>query len=61
MVQFSVQRRHVHLLVEAKDRMALARGMQAFVSPPRSTSTQFSSGLMGASAVAACSPTAITR
>ena len=29
-VQFSVQRRHVHLLVEATDRMALARGMQAF-------------------------------
>ena len=29
-VQFSVQRRHVHLLVEAGDRMALARGMQAF-------------------------------
>jgi REP element-mobilizing transposase RayT len=29
-VQFSLQRRHVHLLVEAHDRTALARGMQAF-------------------------------
>ena len=29
-VQYSVQKRHVHLLVEATDRMALARGMQAF-------------------------------
>ena len=29
-VQFSVQKRHVHMLVEAADRVALARGMQAF-------------------------------
>jgi REP element-mobilizing transposase RayT len=29
-VQFSLQRPHVHLLVEARDRTALARGMQAF-------------------------------
>jgi REP element-mobilizing transposase RayT len=29
-VQFSVQRTHIHLLVEANDRLALAKGMQAF-------------------------------
>ena len=29
-VHYSVQRRHIHMLVEATDRMALARGMQAF-------------------------------
>ena len=29
-VHLSIQRNHVHLLVEADDRMALARGMQAF-------------------------------
>ncbi|MEO6773515.1 MAG: transposase [Kofleriaceae bacterium] len=29
-VQFSVQRTHVHLLVEARDRLALAKGMQTF-------------------------------
>ena len=29
-IQFSVQRTHIHLLIEAQDRMALARGMQAF-------------------------------
>ena len=29
-VHASVQRNHLHLIVEAKDRMALARGMQAF-------------------------------
>jgi REP element-mobilizing transposase RayT len=29
-VQFSVQRTHIHMIVEARDRLALARGMQAF-------------------------------
>jgi putative transposase len=29
-VQFSLQRTHVHMLVEARDRLALAKGMQAF-------------------------------
>ena len=29
-VQFSVQRTHIHLLVEASDRLALAKGMQTF-------------------------------
>ena len=29
-VHFSIQRTHIHLIVEASDRMALARGMQAF-------------------------------
>src|SRR5450432_1047540 len=29
-VQLSIQRTHIHLIVEASDRMALARGMQAF-------------------------------
>ncbi len=29
-VHLSIQRNHVHLIVEANDRMALARGMQAF-------------------------------
>lgn len=29
-VQFSVQRTHIHLLVEATDRLALAKGMQTF-------------------------------
>ena len=29
-VHFSVQRTHIHLLVEANDRLALAKGMQAF-------------------------------
>ena len=29
-IQFSLQRTHVHLIVEALDRNALARGMQAF-------------------------------
>ncbi|MEO6775207.1 MAG: transposase, partial [Kofleriaceae bacterium] len=28
--QFSVQRTHIHLLVEATDRLALAKGMQTF-------------------------------
>src|SRR3954453_15816917 len=31
-LQFSVQRNHVHLLVEAEDRVALARGIQRFAS-----------------------------
>jgi REP element-mobilizing transposase RayT len=29
-VQFSVQRTHIHLLVEARDRLSLGKGMQAF-------------------------------
>src|SRR3569833_3116260 len=29
-VQFSVQRTHIHMLVEANDRLALAKGMQTF-------------------------------
>jgi len=29
-VQFSVQRSHIHLIVEASDRLALAKGMQTF-------------------------------
>jgi hypothetical protein len=29
-VHLSIQRRHIHLIVEASDRLALARGMQAF-------------------------------
>ena len=29
-IQFSLQRQHIHLLVEARDRSALWRGMQAF-------------------------------
>ena len=29
-IQFSLQRQHIHLMLEATDRMALARGMQAF-------------------------------
>ncbi|MEO6773599.1 MAG: transposase [Kofleriaceae bacterium] len=29
-VQFSIQRTHLHLVVEARDRRALAKGMQAF-------------------------------
>jgi len=29
-VHFSIQRSHIHMIVEAKDRMALARGMQGF-------------------------------
>ncbi|HEY6039856.1 MAG TPA: hypothetical protein VIV58_36495, partial [Kofleriaceae bacterium] len=29
-VQFSVQRTHIHLMVEASDRLALAKGMQTF-------------------------------
>src|ERR1700710_63875 len=29
-VHISIQRTHIHLIVEASDRMALARGMQAF-------------------------------
>src|ERR1700712_1514123 len=35
-VQFSVQRTHIHLLVEASDRLALAKGMQTFgISAPK--------------------------
>lgn len=30
-VHFSIQATHLHMIVEAKDRMALARGMQAFL------------------------------
>jgi REP element-mobilizing transposase RayT len=29
-VQFSVQRTHIHMLVEARDRLSLAKGMQTF-------------------------------
>jgi hypothetical protein len=38
-VHISLQRTHVHMLVEAEDARALARGMQGFRSPRRGTST----------------------
>ena len=39
-VQISIQRTHVHMLVEAKDKLALARGMQGFqVSAARNINT----------------------
>ena len=58
-VHISLQRSHVHMIVEADDMGALARGMQSFRSRPRRTSTRRwdATALGGA---ARCSPTATT-
>jgi REP element-mobilizing transposase RayT len=44
-VHVSLQRTHVHMLVEAKDKTALARGMQGFeISAARNINTMLGSG-----------------
>ena len=45
-VHISLQRNHVHLLIEADDRAALARGMQGFViSAARHINTALGDGI----------------
>ncbi len=47
-VQLSIQRTHVHLLVEASDKLALARGMQGFqISAARHLNAAISEGRPG--------------
>src|SRR5215468_5379718 len=47
-IQLSVQRTHVHLLVEADDRLALARGMQGFqISAAKHLNAAISKGKPG--------------
>jgi hypothetical protein len=58
-VHISLQRTHVHMLVEAETRAALARGMQASRSPRRGTSTPRWEMVCGG-AGARCSPIATT-
>jgi REP element-mobilizing transposase RayT len=62
-VQLSVQRTHVHLLVEASDKAALARGMQGFqISAAKHLNAAISKGKPGPRrrGVVWCSPTATT-
>src|SRR5262245_3389436 len=47
-VQLSIQRTHVHLLVEANDKLALARGMQGFqISAAKHLNAAISKGKPG--------------
>jgi hypothetical protein len=47
-VQISIQRTHVHMLVEASDKHALARGMQGFqISAAKHVNTMLSKGQPG--------------
>jgi putative transposase len=47
-VHLSLQRTHIHLLVEASDRMALARGMQSFqISAAKQLNRMISKGRVG--------------
>ena len=50
-VHISLQRTHVHMLVEAKDKLALARGMQGFqISAARNINTALRPDPFGAAA-----------
>ena len=61
-VQLSIQRTHVHLLVEANGKDALAKGMQGFQISAASTSMRRSARAgRGRAGGAPCSPTAITH
>ncbi|HEX8107937.1 MAG TPA: transposase [Kofleriaceae bacterium] len=58
-VHISLQRNHVHMLVEADHKAALARGMQGFqISAARTSTPRLEMACGGAAA--RCSPTAIT-
>ena len=60
-VQLSIQHNHVHLIVEADDKRALAAGMQGFQSRRRSTSMQRSARAdRGRGGEERCSRTATT-
>ncbi len=60
-IQLSIQRTHVHLLVEANDRGALSRGMQGFqISAARHLNAAISEGKPGPRRRVSCSPIAIT-
>ena len=59
-VHVSIERSHVHFIIEASDRMALARGMKGSRSPRPSTSTGRSRRLARSAGAARCSATAMT-
>ena len=60
-IHMSIQRDHLHLIVEAEDRSALSRGVRDSRSPPRGRSTRRSPGAAETGAPAGSSPIVFTR
>jgi REP element-mobilizing transposase RayT len=61
-IQLSIQRTHIHLLVEADQKRALSSGMQGFqISAAKQLNAAISKGRRGHAGEARCSPTAIMQ